>query len=84
MNNAARIAEIVLPVVVSLFLGWLSRLKNILSRAQIDGLKTFVVTFSLPAVLFMAFAVRRCSFSASSFAGKTRCWPFWSRALRRA
>ena len=24
------------------------RLKNILSRAQIDGLKTFVVTFSLP------------------------------------
>ena len=56
MNNAARIAEIVLPVVVSLFLGWLSRLKNILSRAQIDGLKTFVVTFSLPAVLFMAFA----------------------------
>ena len=56
MNNAARIAEIVLPVIVSLFLGWLSRLKNILSRAQIDGLKTFVVTFSLPAVLFMAFA----------------------------
>ena len=56
MNNAARIAEIVLPVVVSLFLGWLSRLKGILSRAQIDGLKAFVVTFSLPAVLFMAFA----------------------------
>ena len=56
MDNAARIAEIVLPVLVSLLLGWVSRLRGILSRAQIDGLKTFVVTFSLPAVLFMAFA----------------------------
>ena len=56
MDNAERIAEIVLPVLVSLLLGWVSRLRGILSRAQIDGLKTFVVTFSLPAVLFMAFA----------------------------
>ncbi len=56
MNNAIRIAEIVLPVLVSLFLGWFSRLRNILNRAQIDGLKAFVVTYSLPAVLFMAFA----------------------------
>ena len=48
MNNAIRIAEIVLPVLVSLFLGWFSRLRNILNRAQIDGLKAFVVTYSLP------------------------------------
>ena len=51
MNNAARIAEIVLPVVVSLFLGWLSRLKNILSRAQIDGLKTCLLYTSLSEAL---------------------------------
>ena len=56
MDNAARIAEIVLPVLVSLLLGWVSRLRGIFIRAQSAGLETFVVTFSRPAVLFMAFA----------------------------
>ena len=56
MDQVVRIVEIVLPVVACLALGWMARVRGILSRAQMDGIKMFVVTFSLPAVLFGAFA----------------------------
>lgn len=54
-NNVASVIGIVLPVLAVLLLGYISRIRGILSATQVDGLKTFVVTFTLPAVLFGAF-----------------------------
>ncbi len=54
-SNIGNIIGIVLPVLVVLGLGYLSRRRSILSASQVEGLKTFVVTFTLPAVLFGAF-----------------------------
>ena len=54
MNETLAILRIVLPVLAVLLLGYLSRKKGLLSAEQVGGLKTFVVTFTLPAVMFSA------------------------------
>lgn len=45
-----------LPVFIVLFVGVLIRKTNLLSSQAIEGLKTIIVKFALPAVLFMTFA----------------------------
>ena len=55
LNNLVNIVGIVLPVLAVLGLGYLSRKLSLLSATQVEGIKTFVVTFTLPAVLFSAF-----------------------------
>ncbi len=51
MSQAIAVTKIVLPVLFVLLLGYFSARRKLLSQEQADGLKSFVVNFSLPAVL---------------------------------
>ncbi|MDL2236720.1 hypothetical protein LJC56_02665 [Christensenellaceae bacterium OttesenSCG-928-K19] len=55
MSDVFDVLVIVLPVVAALFLGYLSKRKQLLKPSGIDGLKALVMNFTLPATLFGAF-----------------------------
>ena len=55
MQNIVSILKIVLPLVVSLGIGFFARKRDILSPEAIEGMKTFVMKFALPAMLFGLF-----------------------------
>ena len=55
MQNTVSILKIVLPLIVSLGIGFFARKRDILSPEAIDGMKTFVMKFALPAMLFGLF-----------------------------
>ena len=55
MQNTVSILKIVLPLIVSLGIGFFARKREILSPEAIDGMKTFVMKFALPAMLFGLF-----------------------------
>jgi len=45
-----------LPILILLFIGFLSKKKNLFSDSFIDGLKVLIINIALPAVLFDAFS----------------------------
>ena len=52
MQNLVYILSVVLPLLIALGLGFYTSKKNILSAQAIECMKTFVVKFALPAMLF--------------------------------
>lgn len=61
MEKTMDILTVVLPVAVALLLGFFSRRKNLVAPAAIDGIKTLVMNFTLPAVLLNAFYTAQLS-----------------------
>ena len=57
MQNIVSILKIVLPLIVSLGIGFFARKRDILSQEAIDGMKQFVMKFALPALLFGLFFI---------------------------
>ena len=55
LEKLSSVFAIVLPILVALALGWFSQRKRLVDAHTVDGLKTLVVRFMLPAVLFRAF-----------------------------
>ena len=54
-GKLSNVITIVLPILTALTLGWFSRRKRLLDDHVVDGIKTLVMRFMLPAVLFRAF-----------------------------
>ena len=73
MQNIVSILKIVLPLVVSLGIGFFARKRDILSPEAIEGMKTFVMKFALPAMLLASSSPRnmRLAFCCSLL----RCLP---------
>lgn len=55
MQGFVSILKIVLPLLVSLGIGFVARRRAIFSPEAIDGMKTFAMKFALPAMLFGLF-----------------------------
>ncbi|HSL42616.1 MAG TPA: AEC family transporter [Anaerolineales bacterium] len=55
MNQTAQIINRVLPIIFLLFLGYQLRRRQWISENTIDELRSIVVNFALPSVLFLAF-----------------------------
>lgn len=68
MQNIVPILKIVLPLIVSLGIGFFARKRAILSPEAIEGMKTFVMKFALPAMLFGLFFTAEYSVSILLFA----------------
>lgn len=52
MDRIINIVQVIAPIFVSVFLGILTRKKNLMSAAEIRGLQKFVMNFGLPCVVF--------------------------------
>lgn len=73
MQNIVSILKVVLPLLVSLGIGFFTRRRSILTPEAIEGMKTFVLKFALPFMLFGLFftaeySVRVLLFAATMFA----------------
>ena len=68
MQNTVSILKIVLPLIVSLGIGFFARKRDILSPEAIDGMKQFVMKFALPALLFGLFFTAEYSASILIYA----------------
>ena len=68
MQNIVSILKIVLPLILSLGIGFYARKRAILTPEAIDGMKTFVMKFALPAMLFGLFFTAEYSVSILLFA----------------
>ena len=68
MQNIVSILKIVLPLIVSLGIGFFARKRGILSQEAIDGMKQFVMKFALPALLFGLFFTAEYSASILIYA----------------
>ena len=68
MQNIVSILKIVLPLILSLGIGFFARKRAILTPEAIDGMKTFVMKFALPAMLFGLFFTAEYSVSILLFA----------------
>ena len=68
MQNIVSILKVVLPLIVALGIGFFARKRGILSPEAIEGLKTFVMKFALPALLFGLFFTAEYSVSILLFA----------------
>ena len=55
MSNVASVLKVVLPILTALGLGVYSRHRGLIGASVIDGIKTLVMQFMLPAVLLGAF-----------------------------
>lgn len=55
MNKMIDVLQIVLPVLAAMALGYMAKRRQVVSKAGIEGLKTFVIRFTLPMVLFGVF-----------------------------
>lgn len=55
MDRFYEVLPIIAPVFVALFLGYLSKRRNIISHEGIEGMKSLVMNFALPAVMIGAF-----------------------------
>ena len=71
MQNTITILKVILPLVVSLGIGYFSRKRGIFSQEGIEGMKTFVVKFALPAMLFMLFFTANYTIEVPLFAATT-------------
>lgn len=68
MQSVIPILKVVLPLVVSLGIGFFARKREILSPEAIDGMKAFVMKFALPALLFSLFFTAEYSASILIYA----------------
>lgn len=68
MQSIVSILKIVLPLIVSLGIGFFARKRSILSPEAIEGMKAFVMKFALPALLFGVFFTAEYSISILLFA----------------
>ena len=68
MHDMLEILNTILPLLISLGIGFFARKKNILSQEAIDGMKTFALKFALPAMLFGLFFTAEYSVSILLFA----------------
>lgn len=68
MQSVIPILKVVLPLVVSLGIGFFARKRDILSPEAIDGMKAFVMKFALPALLFGLFFTAEYSASILVYA----------------
>ena len=73
MQNIVSILKVVLPLLVSLGIGFFARRRSVLTPEAIEGMKTFVLKFALPFMLFGLFftaeySVRVLLFAATMFA----------------
>lgn len=68
MQSIVSVFKIVLPLLVSLGIGFFARRRSILSAESIEGMKTFVMKFALPAMLFGLFFTAEYSISILLFA----------------
>lgn len=68
MQNIVSILKIVLPLIVSLGIGFFARKRDILSPEAIEGMKKFVMKFALPAMLFGLFFTTEYSVSILLYA----------------
>ena len=68
MQSVIPILKVVLPLVVSLGIGFFARKREILSPEAIDGMKAFVMKFALPALLFSLFFTAEYSASILVYA----------------
>jgi len=55
MDKVLHVLELVLPVLVTLSLGYFAKCKKLIGPQVIEGIKTLVMSFMLPAVLLGAF-----------------------------
>ena len=55
MRQIIPVLEMVLPVIVMLFLGYLCRTKNLVTKEGLAGIKSVISNITLPVVLFKAF-----------------------------
>jgi hypothetical protein len=68
MQNIVSILKIVLPLILSLGIGFYARKRAILTPEAIEGMKTFVMKFALPAMLFGLFFTAEYSVNILLFA----------------
>ena len=68
MQNIVSILKVVLPLIVSLGIGFYARKRAVLTPEAIEGMKTFVMKFALPAMLFGLFFTAEYSVSILLFA----------------
>lgn len=54
MDSIIRIAQVIVPIFVSVFLGMLSRKKSLMTPEEVRGMQQFVMKFGLPCVVFNA------------------------------
>lgn len=54
MDRIISIAQIIVPIFVSVFLGMLSRRKSLMTPEEVRGVQQFVMKFGLPCVGFNA------------------------------
>ena len=52
MDRILTIVQIIAPIFVTLYLGLLSKKKNLITAEGIQGFQQFVMNFGLPCVLF--------------------------------
>lgn len=52
MEKVLAVAQVIVPILVAIFLGMLSRKKEMLTQAEAKGLQQFVLKFGLPCVVF--------------------------------
>lgn len=52
MKNVFAVAQIIVPIFVTLFLGMAARRRQMMKAEEIKGLQNFVVKFALPCVVF--------------------------------
>jgi len=67
MKNIVSILKILLPVIISLGIGFFARKRAILSPESIDGMKTLVMKFALPSLVFGLFFTTEYSWSMLLF-----------------
>jgi len=52
MENVFRVAAVIVPILVTVYLGILSRRKNLITPEGVQGLQQFVLNIALPCVVF--------------------------------
>ena len=55
MEKLAKVLGLLIPIVLALGIGWFCRKKKIFTNDTADGMKTLIIKFCLPFVVFGAF-----------------------------
>ena len=74
MENLFHVAAVVVPILVTVFLGIISREKNLISPEGVQGLQQFVLNIALPCVVFNS--VLTAKVGAESIAVMVLLFPF--------
>jgi len=74
MENVFRVAAVVAPILVTVYLGMLCRRKNLITPEGVQGLQQFVLNIALPCVVFNSILTAKVS--AQSLAVMALMLPF--------